>query len=93
MNNIKNDYIIWGERKNLSGNAIKFHGRYAIDNIPYEYTDFNGFTWSCNRRKALIQAIQEKIKKTDYKHTYIYPTGYAPEDTGWWEINDWANYY
>ena len=93
MNNIKNDYIIWGERKNLSGNAIKFHGRYAIDNIPYEYTDFNGFTWSCNRRKALIQAIQEKIKKTDYKHTYIYPTGYMPEETGWWEINDWANYY
>lgn len=93
MNNIKNDYIIWGERKNLSGNSIKFHGRYAIDNIPYEYTDFNGFTWSCDRRKTLIQAIQEKIKKTDYKHTYTYPTGYMPEKTGWWEINDWANYY
>lgn len=93
MNNIKNDYIIWGERKNLSGNAIKFHGRYAIDNIPYEYTDFNGLTWSCNRRGALIKAIQEKIEKSGYQHTYTYPIGYMPEVTGWWEINDWANYY
>jgi len=50
MNNIKNDYIIWGERKSLTGNAIKFHGRYAIDNPPLEYTDFNGYTWASNRK-------------------------------------------
>jgi hypothetical protein len=58
MNNIKNDYIIWGERKNLSGNTTLFHGRYAIDNIPLEYTDFNGYTWTSNKKKSLLQAIQ-----------------------------------
>jgi hypothetical protein len=57
MNNIKNDYIIWGEKKNLSGNTIKFHGRYAIDNIPLEYTDFNGYTWTSNKKNSLIGAI------------------------------------
>ena len=94
MNNIKNDYIIWGERKNLSGNAIKFHGRYAIDNIPLEYTDFNGYTWSSSRRESLIRAIQAKQASAGgYKHIYEYPAGYMPEVTGWWEVNDWANYY
>ena len=95
MNNIKNDYIIWGEKRNLSGSTIKFHGRYAIDNIPLEYTDFNGYTWTANREKSIIEAIVEKRKEAmkGYKHIYNYPTGYNPEIGGWWEINDWANYY
>jgi len=54
LNNIKNDYTIWGERKSLSGNTVKFHGRYAIDNIPTEYTDFNGYTWTASKEKSLI---------------------------------------
>lgn len=95
MNNIKNDYIIWGERKSLTGSAIKFHGRYAIDNPPLEYTDFNGYTWASNRRQSLITAIQKKQEeaKNNYVHIYNYPKNYEPEKTGWWEINDWANYY
>lgn len=95
MNNIKNDYIIWGEKKNLSGNTIKFHGRYAIDNIPFEYTDFNGFTWTSNKKNSLKEAILEKRDKmsNNYQHIYQYPSGYSPEEGGWWEVNDWANYY
>ena len=95
MNNIKNDYIIWGEKKNLSGNSIKFHGRYAIENIPLEYTDFNGYTWTSNKTNSLIKAIYEKKESAikSYQHIYDYPSGYTPEEGGWWEINDWANYY
>ena len=95
MNNIKNDYIIWGEKKNLSGNTVKFHGRYAIENIPLEYTDFNGYTWTSNKTNSLIQAIYETKEEAikGYKHVYTYPEGYSPEQYGWWEINDWANYY
>lgn len=51
LNNIKNDYIVWGERKNSSGGTIKFHGRYAIDTYPQEYTDFNGYTWWTDTEK------------------------------------------
>lgn len=95
INNIKNDYIIWGEKKNLSGNTIKFHGRYAIDNIPLEYTDFNGYTWTSNKKNSLIGAIVQKRDQSinSYQHIYEYPNGAMPEETGWWEVNDWANYY
>ena len=93
MNNIKNDYIIWGERKNLSGNSVKFHGRYAINNVPLEYTDFKGYTWTSNKRESLLKAIEAKVSEAThgYKHIYNYPKGLL--ESGWWEINDWANYY
>ena len=48
MDNVKNDYIIWGQRK-VGGTTIPIHARYAIDNPPVEYTDFNGKTWCTNK--------------------------------------------
>lgn len=91
MNNIKNDYVIWGERKGVSGNPIKFHGRYAIDNIPLEYTDFNGYTWTANKKGILWSILQAKLnEKGEYEREYDYPEGM---DSHWWEINDWAKYY
>ncbi len=95
MNNIKNDYIIWGEKKNLSGNAIKFHGRYAIENPPLEYTDFNGYTWTSNKRQSILSALIKKKEAVinSYEHTYSYPFNCSPEESGWWEVNDWANFY
>ena len=95
MNNIKNDYIIWGERRNLSGNNIKFHGRYAIDNPPLEYTDFNGYTWTSNKRQSLLSNLIKKKEAmiNNYEHIYNYPLDYSPEESGWWEVNDWANFY
>lgn len=61
MNNIKNDYIIWGERQ-LNGNTVKFHGRYAIENPPLEYTDFNGYTWVSHKS----QIFEENKKDPKY---------------------------
>ena len=93
LNNIKNDYIIWGERKNLSGNTINFHGRYAIDNIPHEYTDFNGYTWTANKASYLYQLVQERAEVDITKYGRQYDK-YPPQlSEDWWEVNDWANYY
>ena len=50
MNNIKNDYSVWGERTS-NGSKIPIHARYAIDNTPIEYTDFNGFTWCATEKQ------------------------------------------
>ena len=36
INNIKNDYSIWGTRKSTSGNDFPIHARYAIDKKPRE---------------------------------------------------------
>ena len=91
LNNIKNDYIIWGEKKGAS-NAIKFHGRYAIENPPLEYTDFNGYTWTSDKTTSLVKSLTKKVESvvSSYNRQYNYPAGLDPN---WWEVNDWANFY
>ena len=59
MNNVKNDFIIWGERK-TSNNTMKFHGRYAIDNIPLEYTDFYGYTWVAKESQFFSENLKNR---------------------------------
>lgn len=36
--NIRNDYVIWGERQTVSGAMVPVHMRYAIDRKPTSYT-------------------------------------------------------
>lgn len=42
LNNIKNDYSIWGKRKGTGGTEIPIHLRYAIDKKPIQYTTYDG---------------------------------------------------
>ena len=42
LNNVKNDYSIWGARKTILGQEISINMRYAIDNKPTAYTSING---------------------------------------------------
>lgn len=37
LNNVKNDYSIWGHRKGINGAEIPIHFRYAIDKKPIYY--------------------------------------------------------
>ena len=89
INNIKNDFIIWGERKEKD-NTIKFHGRYAIENPPFEYTDFNGYTWTAKRvtESVEVKNINNKQRK------YALPG----QDVDWRELisimaDDWYQYH
>lgn len=45
MNNLKNDFSIWGERETASGAEIPIHMRYAIDRKPEQYTNYEGRTF------------------------------------------------
>lgn len=36
--NLRNDYVIWGERQTVSGATVPVHMRYAIDRKPTSYT-------------------------------------------------------
>ena len=38
INNLKNDYVIWGERTTMSGAKVPVHLRYAVDIRPTQYT-------------------------------------------------------
>jgi hypothetical protein len=37
LTNLKNDYSIWGTKKNINGNDLNIHLRYAIDAKPKYY--------------------------------------------------------
>ena len=41
LNNIKNDYTVWGIKKTTSGGEVPIHARYAIDKKPQLYCSFN----------------------------------------------------
>lgn len=37
LNNLKNDFSIWGERESISGTKVSVHFRYALDRKPTKY--------------------------------------------------------
>lgn len=46
INNVKNDYSIWGTRKGITGAEIPIHARYAIHNKPVYYHSYDGNTYT-----------------------------------------------
>jgi hypothetical protein len=40
LNNLKNDYAVWGETLSTSGEKVPIHMRYAIDTKPICYKTF-----------------------------------------------------
>lgn len=63
INNIKNDYAIWGKRKaNAVGKENAIHMRIAIDEKPEEYTNFKGITYKDTEwdwRELIFQMAQD----------------------------------
>ena len=54
INNVKNDYSVWGVRKGISGAEIPVHMRYAIDTKPIQYTS--------------IQVADEEVEEYNQKY-------------------------
>lgn len=54
INNVKNDYSVWGVRKGISGAEIPVHMRYAIDTKPTQYTS--------------IQVADEEVEEYNQKY-------------------------
>lgn len=48
LNNIRNDFSVWGSRKGVSGADIPIHIRYAIDEKPIYYKSFDGIEYCTN---------------------------------------------
>ena len=109
INNLKNDYSIWGERTGVSGAKIPVHLRYAIDEKPTYYKAFDGKIYMSDRSvvEDLKQKAKDQIKAEFYdkiaafKILYPIPEALgAPKkmedgswSAGWWDIRDWFNYY
>ena len=80
INNVKNDYSIWGTRKGVSGAEIPIHARYAIHNKPVYYHSYDGNIYT-------TLEINEVIKMPSRQKN---PDGLNDD---WWNIFDWAEYY
>ena len=79
INNVKNDYSVWGTRKGVSGADIPIHMRYAIDIKPIQYT-------SVEVSEKDVEDYNEKYgtKLEGQKKTRYATFGVAPVD--WREI-------
>ena len=58
LNNVKNDYSVWGARKGVGGAEIPIHFRYAIDKKPTGYKSFDGEVYesaTCDWRELIYQ--------------------------------------
>ena len=63
LDNLKNDYSVWGTRKTINGEEVPIHARFAIDEKPYAYVTFprskyNYVDKSENLEIALIQDLK-----------------------------------
>lgn len=69
INNVKNDYSIWGVRKGVTGIDIPIHARYAIDKKPTVYTSIE---ITETEAKKLMETYPErylKLEKTQQNST------------------------
>lgn len=92
MGDIKNDYTVWGKRKNALDHEIPIHMRYAIDIKPKFYRNFEGEVFmSSDYFKEFTDIALEK--QAPYRN-HILPKVLQNDDPiSWWHIEDWYQYY
>ena len=63
LNNLKNDYSIWGNRKSITGADIPIHLRYAIHKKPKYYKAFDGkvYTTDADYAKQILTKVYSQI--------------------------------
>ena len=53
LNNLRNDFIVWGKRKGVSGADIPIHARFAIDKKPVYYKALNNKIYTTDKKYAI----------------------------------------
>lgn len=93
LNNLRNDFSIWGTRKGITGADIPIHLRYAIDKKPDYYISYDKKIYSTTEEIS-IQLTQEYIQQAIAEH-YDFERKPNPNGlpTDWWYMSDWYNYY
>lgn len=105
LNNLKNDYVVWGKRKGISGQELPIHARYAIDKKPVYYKTLDGRIYTTNTKEALKQIENTEIDNSEILNFSLlewYPyVGLTKPiknnrgiwSAGWWNIKDWIRYH
>ena len=73
LNNLKNDFSIWGKRRSISGAELPIHLRYAIDKKPTFFKNYNGeiFTDSEYDYRELIYQMAIDYRKNNRKDDFV----------------------
>ena len=58
INNLKNDFAIWGSRKSATGDDLSIHARYAIDKKPQSYMSLDWYQTNDEKNVTLKEAGQ-----------------------------------
>ena len=66
LNNLKNDFSVWGVRKGITGGDIPIHARFAIDKKPNFYQNFNGQYYVSDNSYA-EELKTKKIQTVDWR--------------------------
>ena len=70
LDNLKNDYSIWGTRKTINGAEVPIHARFAIDEKPYAYVTFPRSKYNYVDKSDNLEI--EVINDLKYLHQDIY---------------------
>ena len=109
LNNVKNDFSIWGVNEDVAGRERKIHLRYAIDKKPEYYKNMNGKIFLTDKsvfeklkndaKKIVLTEITDRIQNFELSHSVAegLPIPAKQSDgswtAGWWDIRDWHDYY
>ena len=85
LNNIKNDFSVWGTRKGSGGADLPIHMRYAIDEKPVQYTNLDGVMYTVRDLSEVVPLPQESLLPDCLRENF--------EGGRWWDIHDWAEVY
>lgn len=103
LNNLRNDFSVWGKRKGVSDSEIPIHARFAIDHKPKEYFAFNGVlyytqeaVYAPSPEQADLIGITQEQTAAYQQDISLIPSFLMNQDgrtSYWWELMDWAHYY
>ena len=107
LNNLRNDFSIWGMRKGISGGDIPIHLRYAIDKKPVYYKNYDGIQFYSSEeelykgKQAIIDYYDQQIELIEQQKQNVinsidtYPKKRNPNGLpeNWWNVLDWAEKY
>ena len=99
LNNLKNDYVVWGKRKTTTGTDIPIHVRYAIDKKPNYYKNLKGYIYTTSDYVPMERSEEEPEPETPesfYKIPVpecLWKQGGAPGESDWWNLVNWAEWY
>ena len=65
LNNLRNDFAVWGKRKGISGADIPIHARYAIDKKPVYYKALNNQIYTTDIKYAIEQGVLSNDDQTN----------------------------